>query len=191
MKVTSFQNPIPILGNTKQQPKEVRSSQADMDNNPISKFGEKSKLVKATAIAGLGVGARLLWELADGDFLFEIFDKKAGEIVKRNHSNAKGYKQVLLHIGAFIGVVGMALGGFSLLYTLFHAPKINYEGNVNAFKNKKDMDVYIKGNKAEKEIYTQMNEKAKIANKEEKNKLKVQYIQMQMAKNQLPQFIKK
>ena len=67
---------------------------------------------------------------------------------------------------------------------------INYEGNVNAFKKGKDMDVYIKGNKVEKELYTQMNEKAKTANKEEKAKLKDQYMMMQKAKNRVPDFIK-
>ena len=52
------------------------------------------------------------------------------------------------------------------------------------------MDVYIKGNKIEKELYTQMNEKAQNANKEEKAKLKEQYMQMQAAKNKNPEFIK-
>ncbi|CDE43516.1 unknown [Clostridium sp. CAG:768] len=52
------------------------------------------------------------------------------------------------------------------------------------------MDVYIKGNKIEKELYTQMNEKAKNANKEEKAKLKEQYMQIKAAKNQVPDFIK-
>ena len=77
-----------------------------------------------------------------------------------------------------------------MLYTIFKAPNINYNGNVNAFKKRKDMDVYIKGNKIEKELYTQMNEKAKNANKEEKAKLKEQYMQIKAAKNQVPDFIK-
>ena len=82
------------------------------------------------------------------------------------------------------------IGGFALLYTLFKAPDINYKGNVNAFKKGKDMDVYIKGNSAEKEIYTQMNEKAKNASPEEKAKLKEQYMLMQKAKNRVPDFAK-
>ena len=52
------------------------------------------------------------------------------------------------------------------------------------------MDVYIKGNNIEKELYTQMNEKAKQATSEEKEKLRQQYMQMQMAKNKVPDFIK-
>ena len=52
------------------------------------------------------------------------------------------------------------------------------------------MDVYIKGNEAEKELYTQMNNKAKTATDEEKEKLRMQYAQMQMAKNTIPDFIK-
>ena len=41
-----------------------------------------------------------------------------------------------------------------------------------------------------KEILTQMNEKAKSADDNEKAKLKEQYIQMQAAKNRVPEFIK-
>ena len=52
------------------------------------------------------------------------------------------------------------------------------------------MDVYIKGNEVEKELYTQMNEKAKNATAEEKAKLQTQYMQMQMAKNRVPDFVK-
>ena len=82
------------------------------------------------------------------------------------------------------------IGGFALLYTLFKAPEINYNGNVKKKKKGKDMDVYIKGNSAEKEIYTQMNEKAKNASPEEKAKLKEQYLMMQKAKNRVPDFVK-
>ena len=52
------------------------------------------------------------------------------------------------------------------------------------------MDVYIKGNSAEKEIYTQMNEKAQNGNDNEKEKLRTQYMQMQAAKNRVPDFVK-
>ncbi len=51
------------------------------------------------------------------------------------------------------------------------------------------MDVYIKGNSVEKELYTQMNEKAKTADADEKVKLKDQYLKMQIAKNKLPDFV--
>ena len=51
------------------------------------------------------------------------------------------------------------------------------------------MDVYIKGNAIEKDLYTQMNNKAKEATEEEKVKLKEQYLMMQMAKNRVPDFI--
>ena len=99
-------------------------------------------------------------------------------------------KKALLAVGAWAGLIAAFIGGFAILYTLFKAPKINYEGNVNAFKKGKDMDVYVKGNSVEKELYTQMNEKAKQANEEEKAKLKEQYMQMKMAKNRVPDFVK-
>ena len=101
-----------------------------------------------------------------------------------------GGKLLLLTLGASAGLIGLFIGGVALLYTLFKAPSINYKGNINAFKKGKDMDVYIKGNEAEKELYTQMNNKAKTATDEEKEKLRMQYAQMQMAKNTIPDFIK-
>ena len=92
--------------------------------------------------------------------------------------------------GIFAGIILMGIGGFAALYTLFMAPKIKYQSKVNTFQKGKEMDVYIKGNEVEKELYTQMNDKAKTADTDEKNKLKEQYLQMQMAKNKVPDFIK-
>lgn len=160
------------------------------DNNPISKTGEKAKLTKAAFVAGLGLGAKLLFEVLDGDFVVDTLGEKAEKIVDKQHKNATKNKKTLLALGAWAGLVMAFIGGFAMLYTIFKAPNINYNGNVNAFKKGKDMDVYIKGNKVEKEIYTQMNEKAKNANKEEKAKLKEQYLQMKTAKNQVPDFVK-
>lgn len=167
--------------NTKQQ----------QDYNPISKTGEKAKLTKATFIAGLGVGTKLLFELVDDfDFVGDKIGEKAEKIVKNQHKEATKNKKFLLTLGAWAGLTATFIAGFAFLYTLFKAPKINYEGNVNAFKKGKDMDVYIKGNSAEKEIYTQMNEKAQNANDNEKEKLRTQYMQMQAAKNRVPDFVK-
>ncbi len=160
------------------------------DNNPISKTGEKAKLTKAAFVAGLGLGAKLLFEVLDGDFVVDTLGEKAEKIVDKQHKNATRNKKVLLALGAWAGLVMAFIGGFAMLYTIFKAPNINYNGNVNAFKKGKDMDVYIKGNKIEKELYTQMNEKAQNANKEEKAKLKEQYIQMKASKNQIPEFVK-
>ena len=160
------------------------------DSNPISKSGEKAKLAKATFVAGLGLGAKLLFELMDGDFIVEKISKDADKIIEKQHRNVSKNKKVFLKLGAAAGLLTMFIAGFAALYTLFKAPKINYQGNINAFKNKKDMDVYIKGNTAEKEIYTQMNEKAKNADEQEKAKLKEQYLKMQVAKNKIPDFVK-
>ena len=159
------------------------------NQNPISKTGEKAILTKAAFIGGLGIGARCLLELADGDFLGEIFRKNAETIVNKQYKNISANKKIMLTIGVFCGLVAAFVSGFALLYTLFKAPNINYQGNVNAFKKGKDMDVYIKGNSAEKEIYTQMNEKAQNASPEEKAKLKEQYMLMKKAKNRVPDFV--
>lgn len=159
------------------------------DSNPISSKGEKALLVKGTFVAGLGLGARLLFELMDGDFVFETLGDKAQKINQRNKGLSPN-KKFLTGVGIWAGLIMMFIGGFAALYTMFKAPKINYDGKVNAFKKGKDMDVYIKGNAVEKEIYTQMNEKAKNADDEEKAKLQAQYMQMKAAKNRVPDFIK-
>lgn len=164
---------------------------SQQDKNPISKTGEKAKLAKATFVAGLGVGTKLLFELVDDfDLVGEKISKKADDIVNKQHKNSTAKKKMWLSLGAWVGLTATFVAGFAFLYTLFKAPKINYEGNINAHKKNKEMDVYIKGNDTEKELYTQMNEKAKNANDEEKAKLKTQYMQMQMAKNKVPDFIK-
>lgn len=169
------------------QQKQAPSNNA---NNPISKTGEKAKLTKAAFVTGLGIGAKLLFEVLDRDFIVNTLGNKAEKIVNKQHKEAAKNKKLLLTLGAWSGLIMAFIGGFAILYTIFKAPNINYNGNVNAFKKGKDMDVYIKGNKVEKEIYTQMNEKAKNADKEEKAKLKEQYIQMKAAKNQIPNFVK-
>lgn len=166
-----------------------KKTSSKKDNNPISKAGEKAVLAKAAFVGGLGIGARLLFELMDDDFVINTLGDKAEKIVDKQHKNATNNKKVLLTLGAWAGLAMAFIGGFAILYTLFKAPNINYQGNVNAFKKKKDMDVYIKGNSAEKEIYTQMNEKAKNATPQEKAKLKEQYMQMKKAKNKVPDFV--
>ena len=157
------------------------------DTNPISKGGERALLIKGTFVAGLG--ARLLFELMDGDFIFETLGNKAEKINKKNSGLSKN-KRFLSGLGIWAGLIMMFIGGFAALYTLFKAPKIKYDSKVNAYTKGKDMDVYIKGNAVEKELYTQMNEKAKTADSDEKAKLQAQYMQMQMAKNKVPDFVK-
>lgn len=182
-------NNIYSFGSNSKTNKNTKNQQSN-NENPISKKGEKAILAKAAFIGGLGLGARLLFELMDGDFIFETLGDSAERIVEKQHKNAKGSKKLLLELGATAGLIGIFIGGFALLYTLFKAPNINYNGNLNAFKKGKDMDVYIKGNETEKELYTQMNNKAKNATEEEKEKLRMQYAQMQIAKNKIPDFIK-
>ena len=125
---------------------------ANTDRNPISKAGEKANLVKATFIAGLGLGIRVLFELMDGDFIFE----KIGDATKKIANKQSTKPSLLKSAGIMTGLVLMLVGGVAALYTLFNAPKINYNGNVKAFKKQRDMDVYIRGNETEKELYSQI-----------------------------------
>lgn len=185
MRISPVTNSLYSFGSEQNQKNSINNEQ-----NPISKKGEKALLVKATFFGGLAIGGRLLLELLDEDIVFNKLSDSAKKIVDKQHQNISQNKKVFLTLGATAGLVAAFISGFALLYTIFNAPKINYKGNINAFKKGKDMDVYIKGNTVEKELYTQMNEKAKNATKEEKAKLQEQYIQMQMAKNRVPDFVK-
>lgn len=161
------------------------------NSNPISRKGETMNLVKATFLGGLALGARLLWELCDGDFLFEHAEKYGTKLVDKNRSELTGTKRDLYRAGATVGVITAGISLFAILYTMLNTPKIAYNSKVNTFKKGKEMDVYIQANEAEKNIYTELSEKAKNANEEERTKLKEQYMQMQMAKNDVPDFVKK
>ena len=197
----------PISVNTsiyfrKNNPQKLQTPKTE-DKNPISRKGEAMKLIGATFLGGLVLAGKLILELAEnGDFLVEIFSKKAEKIAKEKGKQVnkeeilkQAKKQVkdkrtLNTIGAFVGLVAAFFAGFALLYTAFNAPKIAYESKVNAFQKSKEMDVYTKSNTAERELYTQLDEKAKNSDAEEKEQLKEQYLKLKNAKNQVPDFVK-
>ena len=121
MRISSVNNySFSAAQNTKQQKKD--------NNNPISKSGEKALLVKSTFIAGLGLGAKLLFEILDGDFVVDTLGNKADKIIEGQKRNVSRGKKDLLKLGAWAGLVMMFIGGVAALYTLFKAPKINYDG---------------------------------------------------------------
>lgn len=182
MKISSLQNFQQSFRNTKKAEK-------NDDANPISKLGEEATLFKATAIAGLALGGRLLLMLCeDGTVLDALSDKsfKFGNKGNKHLPNANNSSKSLAIFAAL--TVGFVIA-VAAIYTLFKTPEIVYQGKVNAFKKGKDMDVYVKGNKVERELYEQMNDKAKNATFEEKKKLAIQYLKLRAAKNQLPDFI--
>ena len=174
-----------------QKKSEIKKEVEQADINPISRKGEIANLVKATFLGGLVLAGKLFWELTwDADFEFERIAKKAGKIVDKNKKNASENKKMLYKFGAFVSLMAAAFAGFALLYTAIKAPKIAYESKVNTFTKSQEMDVYTKSNDAERELYTQLAEKAKDATPEEKEQLKEQYLKMKMAKNQVPDFVK-
>ena len=83
------------------------------------------------------------------------------------------------------------IGAVAAIYTIFKTPEIAYKGKVNAFVKGKDMDVYTKSNEIEKDLYNQMNDKAKNSTAEEKKVLAQQYLKLTAAKNQVPDSVKK
>ncbi len=181
--ILSSQIPGTVKNNTQFGGKEENS-------NPISRKGETMNLIKATFVGGLALGARLLWEIFDGDFVFETAGKKASSIVNKTRHGVSGNKKAFLWLGATAAIIAAGISGFAILYTMLNAPKIAYKSKVNTFKKQKEMDVYIKSNNAETEIYHQIAEKAQSADPDEKDKLQEQYMQMKMAKNRVPDFVK-
>ena len=91
---------------------------------------------------------------------------------------------------AVVAVVAAFVAAFAFVYTLYNLPKTLYKADVKTYKKKKEMDVYIKGNAVEQELYNQMNEKAKTATQQDKAKLNAQYAKLKAAKNVVPAFVK-
>ncbi len=164
-------------------------NQPTYDKNPISKSGETQLLVKGAFIAGLGFGAKALFYLADDTTLLEDTYSASQKLVNKNKPNVKGYKKNLLHLGGWLAIIGASVVGFAALYTLFKAPEIKYKAKVNTFQKSNDMNVYIRGNAVETELYNQMNDAAKTANVSEKRELSKQYLKLKAAKNEMPDFV--
>lgn len=175
---------------TPESPQTKTNTVEQTPKNPISKKGEAANKILATFIGGTLLAARLLWEVVvDGDFEFDRITKKAENLVNKNKKNLSPTKKFLCVAGTIVGLIAAGCAAFGTLVTLFSAPKIAYDSKVNAFKKGKEMDVYIKANTAEKELYTQLSDKAKISTPEEKDSLKEQYMKLSMAKNQVPDFV--
>lgn len=172
--------------------KQAPDKRLTYDKNPINPKGERSNALLATAAAGLLFGVRVLFGiLDDGDgaqFVGEMAEKVSDRIQKRKGVNPK---QTLLNkIGGPIAVLAAFVGVMAFIYTLYNMPKTLYNAKVNTFKKSKEMDVYIKGNAVEKELYNQMNEKAQNANEDDKAELNKQYAKLKAAKNVVPDFVK-
>ena len=167
------------------------------NTNPISRKGETAKLINATFVAGLIIGGRILWALLeDGSDIYEdLFDRFSRKNAKSMAEAAKTTKGKIINILKTTGTVAAILAGFvgvfALGYTIFKTPNIAYNSKINTFKKKKEMDVYLQGNQAEKELYTQLAEKAKNAEtNREKAELQKAYMQLSVAKNEVPEFVK-
>jgi len=177
--------------NKPQQQKDAapKSAKIDTSDNPISKRGERMKLFTATLLAGLGVGARALWYLSEDGFAFEHIENASKKLSKKYFSNIPKNKRLPFAILGTLGLMGVFIGGIALLYTIYKAPKIAYDGKVNAFKKGKEMDVYIKSNAVEKNLYSKINEEAKDADEQKKEQLKQNFATLNLAGSRVPDFI--
>lgn len=161
--------------------------------NPIRKNGERANAMLATAVAGLYFGVRLLAAIADDGDGAQFIGEMAGKVsqkIQRKLVKPGEKLSFVQKIGGPIAVIVGFVAVMALVYTIFNAPKAMYNAKVNTFKKTKEMDIYIKGNAIEAELYNQMNEKAKNATKEEKAAMGVQYAKLKAAKNVVPDFVK-
>ena len=165
------------------------------DKNPIKRSGERATALLATLSLGAVAGLRLLLMILDdgegegAKFLVEFSEKIAKKILKKN--GKPGEKLTKMNkIFAPVAVVAAFVAAFAFVYTLYNLPKTLYKADVKTYKKKKEMDVYIKGNAVEQELYNQMNEKAKTATQQDKAKLNAQYAKLKAAKNVVPAFVK-
>lgn len=157
------------------------------EDNPISKKGEKVVLFSGAIISSMGAIIKIIYNLTKDDsegYWSEKFNKFVDKIIDKKNPNIKGKKRQIMHIGTSILVLGLIVVGGAILSVITKAPKLNYEGDINTFKKTKEMDAYIKGNKAEVELYNQMNERAKSTfDPIERQKLYSSYMMLQNAKN--------
>lgn len=169
-----------------------KDKQTNLDNhketeNPISKKGEKVVLFSGAFLSAAGAIIKGCCNVAaedtDGSFR-KSFNKFINNIIDKKNPDVKGKKREIMFLGTSLIVLGLIVVGGAILSVISKAPKLNYEGNINAFKKSKEMDAYIKGNKAEVELYNQMNERAKSTfDPKERQKLYSSYMMLQNAKN--------
>lgn len=162
----------------------AKQKELDKDKNPVSKLGEREVLFKATVLAGVGFGAKMLMYLWEEGFAVDNLLDLGEKIAKKNKK-----KGAIASLTAATAVIAGFVGVMAILYTIFKTPDVMYNGKINAFKKGKDMDLYAKSNKVERELYDQMNDKARAATEEEKAVLKQQYLKLKAAKNPTPDFV--
>ena len=155
--------------------------------NPISKKGEKIVLFSGAFISAAGAILKAFYNICKDDqdgSISKSYDKFINKIIDKKSPNVKGKKRDIMVFGTSLMVLGLIVVGGAILSVLTKAPKLNYEGNIKAYKKSKEMDAYIKGNKAEVELYNEMNERAKSTfDPQERQKLYSSYMLLQNAKN--------
>ena len=169
-----------------------KDKQSDLDNHkeaesPISKKGEKIILFSGAFLSAAGVIIKGCCNVAADDTdgsVSKWFKKFINNIIDRRHPNVKGKERNRMFLGTSLLVLGLFIVGGAIIHVITKAPRLNYEGNINAFKKSKEMDAYIKGNSAEIELYNQMNERAKSTfDPNERQNLYSSYMLLQNAKN--------
>ncbi|MDD3014710.1 MAG: hypothetical protein PHC34_13500 [Candidatus Gastranaerophilales bacterium] len=131
--------------------------------NPINSGFEYLDAAKLTALAGLGVAGKVLWDT----------------VIYGDIPTKKDVKGLVL--------LSLAIGAGSALLSL---PKNLYKRKVETFQRKKEMDVYVRTNSAEQGLYEKIDTEAQKADEKQKKELTQSYLKLGTRKNQLPEFIK-
>jgi|GEM_PF-3355592 len=131
--------------------------------NPINSKMEYLDAARLTAAAGLVLAGRIALEFID------IIDDISFKSLK------------------YFSIACLAIGG---IYAVMSLPKNLYNRKVETFQKKKEMDVYVRSNSAEKRLYERLDEEGKEANKERRDELSEDLIKLKTAKNQVPDFIR-
>ena len=159
--------------------------------NPISKPLEQLDVVKASLIAGFGFGARALYYLFDDTSLLETTYNAGQKLAEKNYKHVQNSnKRFVLGLASSAAIIVGTVGLLAGLYAAYNAPKSMYQGKINAHKKAEEMDIYLASNRIEKDLYEQVDAKAKEAKtQEELEKAQSQYTKLKMAKNDIPSFI--
>lgn len=161
--------------------------------NPINKKGERSLALKATVGAGILAGLRALVCLVDEGFTIEDFFNLSKKLSAKSLRGAEGVttrQRAFKTLGIFTLLTGSFVAAVAAIYTIYKTPNIEYQAKVNSFVKGKDMDLYIKSNKVEMDLYKQLIDKAKAASPDEKAKVQEQYLKLAAAKNEVPDSVK-
>lgn len=173
------------------------SGKKETYQNPINSGFEYLTAVKATLLAGLAFTARLAFEFLEyGDFnMFDTFKSKPKVTEQQRILEELGLIQKKVAKKSMNPALKFTLLATSFvalstgLYCAFALPKNLNKTRIETFKKKKEMDVYLRANSAEKHLSERIIQEAKTADELQKAGLTKDLMTLKMSKNDVPSFV--